>query len=174
MKYHLLIYFFINFYVNICHADIYKWTDAHGQIHFSDQSTNAPNTEKINNQESQINPHYVNNSEEKEDDVLLGYIDDIMNKAKEIDDEANSCYNHAINKNEFDISCKNYNTLLERDFKPLVKKVTVYIKENPLSKASKEQVDEKLNDLQSLSADAEEKYNKAVKYLEYLSTKSHN
>ncbi|KTD67187.1 hypothetical protein Lste_3393 [Legionella steelei] len=156
------ILFFLFSWISICHAEVYKWTDPNGVIHFSDQPNDSSNTEKI----KIINNHssYDSNSVPITDDTIVGYMDDLMEKAKEIKNEADECYYIADNKKELDISCKNYSTLLNRDFNPLIKKIKDYLSDNPKIKISQKELDE----IHDIVKDANEKYLQAINYMLYV------
>lgn len=151
--------FFLFSWISMCYAEVYKWTDKNGVIHFSDQPNDSSNTEKI----KIINNHSSSdsNSAPITDDTIVGYMDDLMEKAKEIKNEADECYYIATNKKELDVSCKNYSTLLDRDFNPLTKKIKDYLSEHPKIKIAQKKLDE----LHDIAKDADEKYLQAINYI---------
>lgn len=163
-----LIFFIIFFWVGICNSAIYKWTDEKGVVHFGDQS-NSPNTEVISNpSRHNSKPNRTNYNSKliiKSDSTLTAYLDNILKKAKEIKKDAESCHYYAINKKELDVSCKNYNTLLNRDLKPLVDKLKDYVRDKPNIQISKQEIQIKLDVLNNIAKEADKKYIRAINFI---------
>lgn len=142
-------------------AQIYKWTDQEGTVHFSDQAHDNVNEEKINvsspNSMKGVDP----------DSVLNSYLNELTHKADEMNNEAKACYYNATERKIMDVSCKNFQTLLDRDFKPLVEKIKDFIRGKPEIK-NIEDVKQKLDGLIDIAKEADEHYKQALKYLLYL------
>lgn len=152
MKSHYAIGIILLFCVNFCNAYLYKWTDKNGTTHFSDQSNGEVNTEKLENHSDDIISHTKKDSKTSViDSDLMEYMDQLVEISKEISNDADSCYNFAINRNEIDISCKNYNTVLNRDFKPLAQKIKQYIIEHPISEDSRKELELRFNKLEGIA-----------------------
>lgn len=149
-----------------CYSEVYKWTDKNGLIHFSDQPNNTSDVEEIKN--IQDNSSYESPSVSVTDATIVEYMDKLRDKVQEIKKEAEECYYIATNKRELDISCKNYKTLLNRDFKPLIKSLKSYISDNPkLNIANKDLADlrEQAKEADEIVKEANEKFNQAIEYI---------
>lgn len=160
------IVLFLFFWIINCHSEVYKWTDNNGLIHFSDQPNNSPNVEEIKTIEG--NSSYENPSDPLTDETIVEYMDNLKEKVQEIKKEADECYYIAINKKELDISCKNYRTLLNRDFKPLIKELKNYISDNPKLKFSKKELDElreQAKEADEIAKEANQNFLQAIDYI---------
>ncbi len=156
------IFIVMFFWIITCNSGIYKWTDEKGVIHFSDNYDSSADIEKIeetssNNSES----NKLYQSSLKQNVGKNEYFEEILKKSIEIKKDAESCYYFAINKKEIDVSCKNYRTILDRDLKPLIKQFQEKTREDPQLNITQEE----LNEFKEIAKEADDNYDKAVKYI---------
>lgn len=157
----LVLFLFFGSYA--VYSSVYKWIDKNGTTHYGNNPENNTIYKEIKIEKSKISN---SGSKDKSTDTLNAYTDELYEKVEEIKGEAESCYYNAINRKIFDISCKNYKTLLDRDFKPLVREIKAYLLVHPGTGI--DYFKKKLNQIEDIAEDADEKFNSAIKYLQYL------
>lgn len=150
---------------SLAHSELYKWVDKNGGVHFSDQPVDNQSTDKINVEIKKTPYKKQIKSHKNYDDTLVGYMDELVEKAEEMQKEAESCYYFAM-QDKFDISCKNYTTLLQRDFKPLIQDIKNYILEHP--EADTTYVKNKLNTIEDIGRESDDKFDRAISHLKNL------
>lgn len=156
-------------FLSVSYAKIYKWIDDKGEVHFSDQTDNNISQPEVIDtiQNSPVNTDSSSHDfkpEKTSDSTLVSDMDELIEKVTEIKNDAESCEYNAINKKEIDVSCKNYYTVINRDFKPLINKVKDYIHTNNLSTSGKE-VSDKLQEITNIATEADRKYSDAISIL---------
>ncbi|HBD9376048.1 TPA: DUF4124 domain-containing protein, partial [Legionella pneumophila] len=162
MKYfNMIVIVLFLVFTGMCFGEIYKWTDDKGVVHFGDHpGSNASPSEKIYNvKNSGTHSQSKNNNLDTE---LLTSVDKLIEKASEINKDAESCLYNAMEKKEIDISCKNFYTVVNRDFKPILFKM-----ENMdyTKTSSKNELSGKLEKVQNILRQADKNYTEAMSIL---------
>lgn len=142
-------------------AEIYTWTDKNGALHYGDRPPSGSNERKISISES-------NSMKGVDPDFLINrYLNELTHLVEEMKSEIKSCSYNAIERKSIDISCKNYVTLVTRDFRPLINKISSFLGSKPNIK-DYETVKTKFDELINLGEETDREYDRAIKYLDYI------